>query len=695
MSKNPNKLINEKSPYLLQHAYNPVNWFPWCDEAFEKAKQEDKPIFLSIGYSTCHWCHVMERESFEDKEVAKLMNDAFISIKVDREERPDIDGIYMSVCQIITGSGGWPLTVVMTPDKKPFFTGTYFPKRNRFNRIGMMELIPKLKEIWNTRKDEVLKSAEEITASVKNQNFAESFEDVDDSILHKTYNELKNRYDDELGGFGNAPKFPSPHNLMFLLRYWKKQNESKALAMVEKTLTQMRIGGIFDHVGFGFARYSTDRKWLVPHFEKMLYDQALLIQVYTETYLATKNSFYRQTAEEIIEYVLRDMTNTQGAFYSAEDADSQGEEGKFYLWETDELRNILDNYEFNFAVKIFNVSQNGNWVDESKGILPGTNILHFQKTTAELAKEFQLTETALNEKLYKIRIKLFNYRKNRIHPFKDDKILTDWNSLIISALAKAYQAFNNKVYLQAAVKSFTFIEKFLTSKEGKLLHRFKDGEAAIDAYLDDYAFLINALLDLYECTFNIQYFERAVKLQLVLDEEFWDKNSGGYYFTSTNSEGLLLRQKDIYDGAIPSGNSVALLNLARLYKLTTDTSYQTKADEIIKYFSVQIKRSPSAFCMTMCGLDFMFSGSIEIVIVSDSEDNISIKALELIRKYFIPNRVIILNTKEHKEKMSKYFPFTKDMKPVNNKTTFYVCANYTCKQPVNNIEDLERALMTL
>lgn len=347
MNQKSNKLINEKSPYLLQHAYNPVNWFAWTDEAFEKAKSEDKPIFLSIGYSTCHWCHVMERESFEDEEVAQLMNDTFVSIKVDREERPDIDGIYMSVCQMMTGSGGWPLTVVMAPDKKPFFAGTYFPKHNRFNRIGMMELIPKLKSVWINQKDEVLKSADEIAASLSKQSFISDKVEIDDTILDKAYEELLKRYDETHGGFGSAPKFPSPHNLIFLLRYWKRKTEPKALEMVEKTLTEMRRGGIYDHIGFGFARYSTDQQWLVPHFEKMLYDQAMLVMAYIETYLATKNQFYKNTAEEILEYVLRDMTHPEGGFYSAEDADSEGEEGKFYLWGTDELRNVFKEVRFN------------------------------------------------------------------------------------------------------------------------------------------------------------------------------------------------------------------------------------------------------------------------------------------------------------------------------------------------------------
>ena len=404
--KNPNKLINEKSPYLLQHAYNPVDWFPWSDEAFEKAKQEDKPIFLSIGYSTCHWCHVMEKESFEDKEVAKLMNDAFVSIKVDREERPDIDGIYMSVCQMITGGGGWPLTIVMTPDKKPFFTGTYFPKHNRFNRIGMMELVPRLKEVWVTKKEEVLKSADEIASSLKKQNFISDSNEIDESILDKAYDELNKRYDEANGGFGNAPKFPSPHNLLFLLRYWKRKDEPKALEMVEKTLTEMRRGGIYDHIGFGFARYSTDQHWLVPHFEKMLYDQAMLVMAYTETYLATKNKFYKETAKEILEYVLRDMTHPEGGFYSAEDADSEGEEGKFYLWDADELRNVLEKDESDFAIKVFNTADDGNWIDESKGMMPGTNILHLKKSNKELADEFNLSEDDFTNRLESIRKKL-------------------------------------------------------------------------------------------------------------------------------------------------------------------------------------------------------------------------------------------------------------------------------------------------
>ncbi len=692
MNKNPNKLINEKSPYLLQHAYNPVNWFPWSDEAFGKAKQEDKPIFLSIGYSTCHWCHVMEKESFEDDEVAKLMNDTFISIKVDREERPDIDGIYMSVCQMITGSGGWPLTIVMTPDKKPFFTGTYFPKQNRFNRIGMIELIPKLKDIWLNRKEEVLNSAEEITTSLKQQNFNSQFAEIDETVLEKAYKDLLERFDDTYGGFGKAPKFPTPHNLLFLLRYHKRKNESKALEMVEKTLTEMRRGGIYDHIGFGFARYSTDQLWLVPHFEKMLYDQAMLVMAYTETYLVTKNTFYKNTAEEILEYVLRDMTHPEGGFFSAEDADSEGEEGKFYLWHEEELRNILNKEESDFAIKTFNVSENGNWVDESIGTKPGTNILHLDKSNKELAEEFNCTEEEFVNKLGNIRKKLFEFRKNRIHPHKDDKILTDWNALMISAFAKAAQTFNNNLYADAATKAYSFIEKYLTDKEGKLIHRFRDGESGLPAHIDDYAFMINALIDLYETTFEIKYLKRAIELNEILIKEFWDEYNGGFYFTSKQSEKLLTRQKDVYDGAIPSGNSYELLNLIKLARLTTNTDLENKASELVKYFSGYISRSPSAFTMFMCGLDFLYSSSSEFVIVSETADNSFISGISFIRSFFNPNKVLLVKNDSNSSELNNIFPFTADMKLKNNKTTFYVCRNYTCNNPVNNIVDLENLL---
>lgn len=691
MSK-ANNLINEKSPYLLQHAYNPVNWFSWNDEAFEKARLEDKPIFLSIGYSTCHWCHVMEKESFEDEQVAKLMNESFISIKVDREERPDIDGIYMSICQMVTGSGGWPLTIVMTPDKKPFFAGTYFPKHNRFNRIGMLELIPRLAEIWNTKREEIEKSANDITESLSQINTQGESVKLDESILDKAFNDFEKRYDDKHGGFGSAPKFPSPHNLMFLLRYWKRFNNDKVLAMVETTLTQMRLGGIYDHIGFGFARYSTDRKWLVPHFEKMLYDQAMLVLAYTETFLATKNPFYKKTAEEILEYVLRDMTYSEGGFYSAEDADSEGEEGKFYLWDADEFRSILDKDELEFAIKIFNVEDAGNWIDESKGMMPGTNILHLKKSYKELADDLNLDKDSFAEKMETIRKKIFNYREKRIHPHKDDKILTDWNGLMISALAKAAQAFNNPVYSDAAVKAYIFIENYLTDNNGKLLHRFRDGVAGLPGFIDDYAFMINALIDLYETTFDIKYLKRAMELNEILTNEFWDDEKCGFFFTSSQSENLLTRQKEIYDGAIPSGNSIAFLNLIRLSRFTGNPDYEQKASKLIECFSGSIIKSPSAFAQLLTGLDFYFGPSAEIVISFKSLDKNVKEAVEYIKGIFKPNKILILNPVDHNEKITKIIPFVENMNLTNDETTFFVCENYVCNQPINDLESLKQNL---
>lgn len=684
MNKKPNKLINEKSPYLLQHAYNPVEWFPWCDEAFEKAKKEDKPIFLSIGYSTCHWCHVMEKESFEDEEVAKLMNETFISIKVDREERPDIDGIYMTVCQMITGSGGWPLTIVMTPDKKPFFAGTYFPKRDRFGRIGMLELIPKLNDIWKNRRQEVLNSADEITNSINKISVKKSEEEIDKNILNKAFEEFLRRFDKQFGGFGNAPKFPTPHNLLFLLRYFRKTKNSSALDMVENTLTEMRKGGIYDHIGFGFARYSTDKYWLVPHFEKMLYDNALLLKAYTEAFQITGKLIYRKTAEEIIEYILRDMTHPEGGFYSAEDADSEGEEGKFYLWTEVEVRQLLPKDEADFIINVFNLEQNGNWYDEAKGIRTGNNILHLKKTFNELAGEFSMDEEKFYEKLNSIRMKMFEWREKRTHPHKDDKILTDWNSLMISALVKASLVFDNKDFLEAALSADSFIKKYLFDGK-RLLHRFRDGHSAIDANLDDYAFYIQAQLDLFEATSYPKFLSTAIELDKYLYKNFWDENLGGYFFTSEQSEKLIARQKEIYDGAIPSGNSVQLLNLVRLNKITNNIAYDELAIKQVNAFAGEINRMPSVFAQFLCGLDFLFGQSIEIIITSRNKLLTEKTMREISKKYFSGKVIIQLNENNLSE-LTRILNYLNDYK-VNDEVTIYLCRNFVCEKPTNNLND--------
>jgi len=496
--KSPNKLIFEKSPYLLQHAYNPIDWHPWGEDAFEKAGRENKPIFLSIGYSTCHWCHVMEEESFDDPEVARLMNDAFVSIKVDREERPDIDSIYMTVCQMLTGSGGWPLTILMTPDKKPFFAGTYFPKENRFGRIGMMELVPQIKEVWIQHYDEVVDSVNQVTEALRRAAVTVSGKEINEAALKAAYIQLSQGFDEEYGGFGT-----SSHSLFFLLRYWRRTGNERALEIVERTLQAMRHGGVYDHIGFGFHRYTTDRGWLVPHFEKMLYDQALIAMAYIEAYQATRKEEFADTAREIFTYILRDMTAPSGGFYSAEDADSEGEEGKFYLWTEEEIKKSLSEEEAEFALKIFNAQKDGNFTEEITGHKTGKNILHLRKSLKEIAIDLKIDEQEVKRHLEEMRKKLFAFREKRIHPYKDDKILTDWNGLMIAALAKGAQVFDEPKYAEAARNAITFILKNLMRGDGRLLHRYREGQAAVPGNVNDYAFLIWGLIELYEATFEL------------------------------------------------------------------------------------------------------------------------------------------------------------------------------------------------
>ena len=692
-SKRSNRLINEKSPYLLQHAENPVDWFAWCDEAFEKAKKENKPIFLSIGYSTCHWCHVMAHESFEDPEVAKLLNETFICIKVDREERPDIDNIYMTVCQMMTGSGGWPLTIFMTPDKKPFYAGTYFPKESRFQRPGMVELIPKIKKIWEENHDDVLKSASDITARLQSASENTSGNELNLNTLNTAFGELSNRFDTQYGGFGKAPKFPSPQNLLFLLRYWKRNGERIALQMVEKTLYSMRNGGIYDHIGFGFHRYSTDQEWLVPHFEKMLYDQAMLALAYTETFQATKKEEYKNVAREIFEYVLRDMTFPNGGFYSAEDADSEGEEGKFYVWTEDEIKNVVKKEDLDTVLKVFNVQKKGNFREGFVNEGFGLNILYFEKPVHEIAFELKMPEKKLVDIIENARQKLYEKRIKRVFPHKDDKILTDWNGLMIAALAKGARVFGVKEYEVAATKAIEFVLKNMLTLEGRLLHRYRDGEAAISAHIDDYAFLIWGLIELYETTFNVDYLKKAVEFNNDLIKHFWDKENGGFYFTADDGEKLLFRQKEIYDGAIPSGNSVAMSNLLRLGRISASTDLENMAMKISTVFSKNIQQYPAAYAQLLVGLDFGLGPSFELVIVGTSETEDFKELIKSVYTNFIPNKVILFKpTGSESLEITKIAPFTKDMKAINKKVTVYVCLDFACKNPTTDVNQMLKLL---
>ncbi len=685
-----NKLINEKSPYLLQHAHNPVNWHAWNNEAFEKAKKEDKPIFLSIGYSTCHWCHVMEHESFENEEIANLMNDSFISIKVDREERPDIDNIYMSVCQMMTGSGGWPLTIIMTPDKKPFFAGTYFPKESRGGRIGLKDLIGKINLAWKNQRDEINKSANEITSYLSLNNSTASDNYTSENILNEAFNTFEKTFDNQYGGFGKGRKFPSPHNLIFLLRYYHKTQNNTALSMVTKTLTEMRKGGIYDQIGFGFHRYSTVSNWFLPHFEKMLYDQAMLVLAYTEAYQATGNSLFKQTAEEILEYVLRDMTSEEGGFFSAEDADSDGEEGKFYVWDKKEITEILGKEDGKLFNSIYNFSNKGTYHEEATGKATGKNIPFLSQSFAELANDLQISKTELENKLNTMRTKLFVERETRIHPYKDDKILTDWNGIMIAALAKAGNIFNEKKYIAAAEKSLEFIYKELINENGNLLHRFRDSEAGIAGQIDDYSFLIWGLLELYEATFNVDYLNSSVKLTNHLINNFWDKeNNAGFYFTENKSTELISRPKEFYDGAIPSGNSVMYINLQRLSKLTANTQFDNYANKLNKAFNKVVEQSPTAYSHFLSGLIFSFGPSYEVIVVGEKSDDKTKEMLNALNSNYEPNKVVLLiNNSTNKQKLNKVAPFIKDYTGIDNKPTAYICNNYVCNLPTTDINKM-------
>jgi hypothetical protein len=686
-----NRLAKEKSPYLLQHAQNPVDWYPWSEEAFEKAEKEDKPVFISIGYSTCHWCHVMEKESFEDKEVAKLLNEKFVSIKVDREERPDIDDIYMKACVVITGSGGWPLTIIATPQKRPFFAGTYLPKKSRDGMIGLVDLLRNVGDLWERDRSKLVSTAERVTEYLTNYvKTKQQEEELTEIVLDEGFIRLLDSFDQINAGFGISPKFPSPHNLLFLLRYWKRKGKRQALEMIEKTLQKMRSGGIFDQVGYGFHRYSTDSKWLVPHFEKMLYDQALTSIAYIEAYQATGEKEYRKTAEEIFEYIIRDMTSPKGGFFSAEDADSEGQEGKFYIWTETEIKKALGE-KANFAVKVFNISREGNYYGEAYQGKTGKNILHLKKPLQELSLELGIRFEESTDILKKVAKKLFEFRKKRIHPLKDDKILTNWNGLMIAALAKGAQAFNSMKYSEIAKKTVEFIFEKLQKPNGKLIHRYRDGEANIDGNLDDYAFLVWGLIELYEATFTTKYLEEALRLQEEMIEHFWDKDNGGFFFTSDDSEELLVRNKNFRDGAIPSGNSVALLNLIRLARLTGDANYEKKAAALAKAFSSHEEGIPSQNTMFLTALDFFIGPAYEIVVVGDPHSKETRNMLQAIRTSFVPNKVVLFKG-ESDTSLENLAGFTKDMKAINNKVTVYICKNFVCSKPLTNVKEVLKIL---
>lgn len=659
-----NRLIHEKSPYLLQHAHNPVDWFPWGNAAFKEARQSDKPVFLSIGYSTCHWCHVMERESFEDEEAAALLNRAFVCIKVDREERPDVDAVYMSVCQALTGSGGWPLTILMTPDQKPFWAGTYLPKHTRYGQPGLMELLRRVETLWRTDRESLLDAGEKITAHISQQAVTAA-DRSDRQLLHSAANLFRHSFDRKNGGFGDAPKFPVPHNLLFLMEYARLENDRGALHMAETTLTQMARGGLFDQVGGGFSRYSTDKAWLAPHFEKMLYDNALLSYAYLEAYERTGREFYRNVAQRTMDYVLRELTGPSGEFFCGQDADSEGEEGKFYLLTPQEIQRILGPDSRIFC-DWYGIAKPGNF--EGKSIPNLLDNAGYEKEPPQIST---------------LRKKIWMYRRSRAELHRDDKVLTAWNALMIAALAKAFRVLGKAEYLQAALLANAFIHAHLTTPDGCLWLRWREGEAAHAGQLDDYAFYTWALLELYAADYDVSHLREAIQLASEMKKRFWDDKHGGFYLTADDSEQLIYRPKETYDGAMPSGNAAAGLVLVRLWKLTGEQGWRELADRQMAFLAGCSREYPSGHSFALIAFCQALYPSRELVCVTAGEIPAGLHEL-VERKQFIT----LLKTPASAPVLKKIAPFSAAYPFPKKGAAFYLCQNGACSAPVFDISSL-------
>jgi uncharacterized protein YyaL (SSP411 family) len=683
-----NRLVDEKSPYLLQHAHNPVAWHAWNEAAFARAAAENKPIFLSIGYATCYWCHVMEKESFEDEEAARHLNETFVCIKVDREERPDIDAVYMAACHMMNGSGGWPLTIFMTPDKKPFFAATYLPKRSRFGRAGLIELCERVKALWTQEPQKISATAEGVTGTLGKAFAFAPAEAPGIRLLDRAYDDIAFSFDGRHGGFETAPKFPTPHRLLFLLRCHERTGEPRALEMVERTLAAMRLGGIWDHVGFGFHRYATDAQWLLPHFEKMLYDQALTAMACLEASQVIRAPLMAQTANEIFTYVLRDMTSPQGAFFSAEDADSEGVEGKFYLWPLADFRQALGPAEAAYWEPVFNLKPEGNFQEEAGGHATGANILHLTRPLGRWAEELGSTEEALGLRWEQARARLFAARKARLHPLKDDKVLTDWNGLMIAALALGARVLGRGEYAAAAARAAHFLLDALAGSDGRLFHRFREGERAVAGQAGDYAFLIYGLLHLYRSSFDLAWAEKAAALQAVMLEELWDEAGGGFFLVDARNPDLPVRPKEIYDGAVPSANSVALTNLLWLSRLTGDTAWADKADRMVRAFAGTLDRQPSAFTFFLCGLDFALRPGQDIVIAGESGSPDAERLVATLNRRFAPNLVAQLKSGGNAARLARFAGYTDGLQLVQGKSAAHLCVGSACTESVTDPQAL-------
>jgi uncharacterized protein len=667
MSDHTNALANETSPYLLQHAHNPVDWFPWSPEALKRAKDEDKPILLSIGYSACHWCHVMERESFENEQIASLMNRHFVSIKVDREERPDLDAIYMNAVQMMTGGGGWPMTVFLTPDLVPFFGGTYFPPQDRHGLPGFPRVLASIAAAYRDKKEAILQDASQVLQGLRQADVPRSAgpAHLGTEMLDRAAARLAAGYDAHNGGFGTAPKFPPSMSLIFLLRSHVRSGNPQYRQIVEHTLNAMAAGGIYDHLGGGFHRYSVDDHWLVPHFEKMLYDNALLSSIYTEAWLVTGIPLYRRVVEETLGYVLREMTSPDGGFYSTQDADSEGHEGKFFVWDAAEIFEALGEDEGNLFCRFFGVTPHGNF--------EGRNILHVPIMPAAFARENGISEAALRERIDRARGILFRKREARVHPGRDEKVLTAWNGLMMRSFAEAANALGRADFLEAARRSAAFILDRL-QVDGRLRRSFKDGRARHNAYLEDYAFLLEGLIALYQADFDARWLSESARLAEILESQFWDEQGGAFYFTSGDHESLIYRPKDFYDNATPSGNAAAVRGLQRLSLLTGEEKWARLSGRVLERMGEVMAAHPSAFPYMLCGLDFQLSPSREVAVCGNPAEQETRAMLNEVFRRFLPHAVVACGT-------NSGVAILEGKTQLGGKPTAYVCSGRTCAAP--------------
>ncbi|HVR29933.1 MAG TPA: thioredoxin domain-containing protein [Thermoanaerobaculia bacterium] len=701
--REPNRLIDEKSPYLQQHAYNPVDWYPWGDSAFERARAEDKPIFLSIGYSTCHWCHVMERESFEDSEIAALMNDLFVNIKVDREERPDVDRMYMATVQALTGSGGWPLSVWLTPDLHPFYAGTYYPPESRYGRPGFPDLLRQLHRAWVEQRDQVVDSGSKIVDALRAQSggLEEAASLPSRSALDRAFRQLHSSWDRRLGGFGEAPKFPRPSVFAFLLRHHASSGDRDALEMTLSSLRKMWAGGVYDHLGGGFHRYSVDAYWRVPHFEKMLYDQAQLASAFLEAYLVSGDVFFAEVSLDVLDYVARDLRSPEGGFYSAEDADSapdpsrpeHKEEGAFYLWERAEVEALLDPPATEVVCLHYGLSEAGNTISDPQGELGTRNVLYRAASLESVAEQCGLAVDAARRIVHDAGSRLLAERNRRPRPHLDDKVIVAWNGLMLSAFARAYQVMGRPQDLEAARGAAAFVRDRLWDPDTRSLRRrFRAGEARFAAQLDDYAFLVQGLLDLYEADFDAAWLEWAEALQEELLERFADPH-GGALFDNPVDPHVLVRSKELYDGAEPSGNAIAALDLVRLSWFLDRPEWRERAAEIVRAAGPFLERAPHAVPQMLVALDHLLSEPSQVVVGGALEAPETRRLLETVRSRFMPHRVVLhADGGEGQARLGRRLPFLDGIRPGPEVAVAHVCREYRCELPVSSPEALAEAL---